>query len=162
MLKLHNYKIYNFYKRLWPYFIKTQPEKWGILLVLYRKWSKLLKGNHYTLFCEQYLAMAYEETNQQLMRLTNHSIMLLIKTNQQLMRLTNHSMMLLIKTNSLWTLKNTLESIFNDAMNRDSLQFEFDSGKCHHSFYDQWGDKSYCTSLHYYIKEVLKQYLKFV
>ena len=73
-------------------------------------WYKLLKGNHYTLFCEQYLAMAYEETNQQLMRLTNHSIMLLIKTN------------------SLWSLKNTLESIFNDAMNRDSAQSKFDSG----------------------------------
>ena len=79
--------------------------------------------------------MAYEETNQQLMRLTNHSIMFLIKTNQRLMRLTNYSLMLLIKTKSLWSLKNTLESIFNDAMNRDSVQSEFDSGKCHHSLY---------------------------
>ena len=76
------------------------------------------------------------KTNQQLMRLTNHSIMLLIKNNQQLMRLTNHSMMLLIKTNSLWSLKNTLESIFNDAMNRDLVQSEFDSGKCHHSLFE--------------------------
>ena len=67
--------------------------------------------------------MEYEETNQQLMRLTNHSIMLLIKTNQQLMRLTNHSMMLVINTNSLWILKNTLEPIFNDAINIDSIQF---------------------------------------
>ena len=86
----------------------------------------VLKGNQYALFCEQYLAMEYEETNQQLMRLTNHSVMLLINTNQQLMRLMNHSMMLLIKTNYLWSLKNTLESIFNDAMNRDSIQSKFD------------------------------------
>ena len=81
----------------------------------------VLKRNQYALFCAQYLAMEYEETNQQLMRLTNHSIMLAIKTNQQLIRLTNHLMMLLIKTNSLWILKNTLESIFNDAINRDSI-----------------------------------------
>ena len=97
----------------------------------------VLKGNQYALIFAQYLAMEYEETNQQLMRLTNHSVMFLIKTNQQLMRLTNHSMMLLIKTNSLWSLKNTLESIFNYAMNRDSVQSKFDSQKCHHSFYDQ-------------------------
>ena len=81
--------------------------------------------------------MEYEETNQQLMRLIDHSIMLLIMTNQQLMRLTNHSMMLLINKNSLWSLKNTFKSIFNDAMNRGSVQYEFNSEKCHHSFYDQ-------------------------
>ena len=32
-------------------------------------------------------------------------------------------------------------------MNRDSVRSEFDSGKCHHSFYDQWRDKYYCTSV---------------
>ena len=41
----------------------------------------VLKRNQYALFCAQYLAMEYEETNQQLMRLTNHLIMLLIRTN---------------------------------------------------------------------------------
>ena len=50
----------------------------------------LLKENQYALFFAQYLAMEYEETNQQLMRLTNHSVMFLTNTNQQLMRLTNH------------------------------------------------------------------------
>ena len=107
------------------------------MLVLYRKRYKILKENHYTLFCKQYLGMEYGETNQQLMRLTNHSIMLLIKSNQQLMRLTNHSMRLLIKKNSLSNLKNILESIFDSAMNRDFVQSKFDSRKCHHSFYDQ-------------------------